>query len=177
MQGKGTYVSPKRFDHSLFRITSFTQDMKERGMAHFTKVLELKAIAAPGGVKKELELPAHSKVIYLKRLRYADNEPLLLVERYLNYSLCKPILKENLEEQSIHDLLINKYKLPLTRVKQFIQAKNLSKKEADLLNVETGSAALTLQRVTYTFKQPVTMVTYIYRGDRYRVYAEFEPHE
>ncbi|HUT71941.1 MAG TPA: GntR family transcriptional regulator [Desulfatiglandales bacterium] len=176
-QGKGTYVSGKRFDYSLFRITSFNQDMAERGMAHFTNVLEVKVCAAPERIRKALELSANSKVIYIKRLRYAHNEPLLLEERYLNYSLCKRILKENLEQESIHNLLIYKYKLALTKVTQFVQAKNLSTKEANLLKVKVGSAALYLQRTTYTHKQPVTMVTYLYRGDRYRVYAEFEPYE
>jgi GntR family transcriptional regulator len=176
-QGKGTYVSGKRFDYSLFRITSFNQDMAERGMAHFTKVLEVKVCAAPERVRKALKLSGNSKAIYMKRLRYADNVPLLLEERYLNYSLCQPILKENLEQESIHNLLIYKYKLALTKVTQFIQAKNLSEKEANLLKVKVGSAALYLQRTTYTHEQPVTMVTYLYRGDRYRVYAEFEPYE
>ena len=176
-QGKGTYVSGKRFDYHLFRITSFNQDMAERGMTYFTKVLELKVCSAPERIRKGLKLSANSKVIYIKRLRYADNVPLLLEERYLNYSLCKRILKENLDEESIHNLLIYKYKLALTKVTQFIQAKNLSKKEANLLKAEKGSAALYLQRTTYTHKQPVTLVTYLYRGDRYRVYAEFEPYE
>ena len=176
-QGKGTYVSGKRFDYHFFRITSFNQDMAERGMTHFTNVLELKVLTPSNRIRKALELSANSKTIFIKRLRYANNAPLLLEKRYLNYSLCRRILKENLEQESIHNLLIYKYKLALTKVKQFIQAKNLSKTEANLLKVKVGSAALYLQRTTYTHKQPVTLVNYLYRGDRYRVHAEFEPYE
>ncbi len=176
-QGKGTYVAERRLDYGFFLITSFHSDMRERGLTPSTNVLRKEVIAAPQEVQDALQLRPGEKVIFVMRLRFADGEPLMLERRYLNLSLCRPILDEALDKESIHDLLIQKYDLPLTRVRQYLEAVALRTDEAQLLNVKANSPALLLHRITFTEEQPVTFVRYLYRGDRYRFHAEFKPEE
>ena len=176
-QGKGTYVDERRLDYGFFRITSFHRDMKERGLTPGTNVLRKEVILAPGGVREALQLRPRERVIFVMRLRFADGKPLMLERRYLNLSLCHPILNEALDKESIHDLLIRKYNLPLTRVRQYLEAIALRAVEAKLLKVKVNSPALLLHRITFTEEQPVTLVRYLYRGDRYRFHAEFKPEE
>ena len=151
--------------------------MRERGLTPSTNVLRKEVIAAPQEVQDALQLRPGEKVIFVMRLRFADGEPLMLERRYLNLSLCRPILDEALDKESIHDLLIQKYDLPLTRVRQYLEAVALRTDEAQLLNVKANSPALLLHRITFTEEQPVTFVRYLYRGDRYRFHAEFKPEE
>ena len=176
-QGKGTYVAERRLDYGFFRITSFHRDMKERGLIPGTNVLRNEVILAPREAKEALQLHNQEKVILVMRLRFADGKPLMLERRYLNLSLCRPILNEALDKESIHDLLVRKYNLPLTRVRQYLEAVALRADEARLLKVKVNSPALLLHRITFTKEQPVTLVRYLYRGDRYRFHAEFRPEE
>lgn len=176
-QGKGTFVSLRKIDQWFFRITSFSRDMISRGLIPSTSVLEKKVFNAPKDVARHLNLKSKKKVIFVKRLRYADNNPMMLESRYLNYKLCKPILKESLEKESIHDLLIYKYNLPLTKVNQYLEAVKINGDEAKLFGIEPGEPGFLLCRTTFTGETPVTWVKYIYRSDKYRFYAEFMPIE
>lgn len=176
-QGKGTYVVLKKIDQWFFKITSFNRDMVSRGLVPSTSVLEKMVLKAPRNVQNALKLSPKESVIFIKRLRYADNEPIMLESRYLNYELCKRILKEALDKESIHDLLIQKYGLPLTKVSQYLEAIQISKDDAKFLGVKSGEPGFLLCRITFTGESPVTFVNYIYRGDKYRFTAEFVPIE
>jgi len=176
-QGKGTFVSSRKIDQWFFKITSFNRDMISRGLTPSTSVIEKKVMNAPREVARHLHLKSRERVIFIKRLRYANQSPLMLESRYLNYHLCKPILQESLEKESIHDLLINKYNLPLTKVNQSLEAVKMNEDEAALLGTEPGEPGFLLCRTTFTGETPVTWVKYIYRSDKYRFYAEFVPIE
>lgn len=177
IQGKGTFVTQRKIDQWFFRITSFNRDMFARSLIPRTSVLEKEVLTAPKEVQTSLNLLPKEKVIFIKRLRYANNDPIMLESRYLNYKLCKQILKESLEKESVHDLLIYKYKLPLTKVNQYLEAINIQGTDAKLLGVEPGEPGFLLCRTTFTGESPVTWVRYTYRGDKYRFYAEFIPTE
>jgi GntR family transcriptional regulator len=176
-QGKGTFVSQKKIDQWFFRITSFKQDMIQRGLDPKTSVIEKKVITASSAVAAQLKVKAAEKVIFIKRLRYANDEPIMIESRYLNYKWCRKILNEPLETESIHNLLIQKYRLPLTKVHQYLEAIKINDEEAGYLGIDPGEPGFLLCRTTFTAETPVTWVNYIYRGDRYRFYAEFNPVE
>lgn len=175
--GKGTFVSQRRIDQWFFRITSFNRDMVSRGLNPSTSVLEKKVLNASKEVIQYLNLKPKEKVIFVKRLRYADNIPIMLEFRYLNYEMCKQILKESLDKESIHDLLVYKYQLPLTKVNQYLETIKINDEDSKLLGIPPGEPGFLLYRTTFTGDVPVTFVKYIYRGDRYRFYAEFIPIE
>jgi GntR family transcriptional regulator len=176
-QGKGTYIALRKIDQWFFTITSFSRDMLSRGLVPSTSVLEKMVLKTPRNVQIALKLSPKARVIFIKRLRYANNEPIMLESRYLNYKLCKRILKEPLDKESIHDLLIQKYGLPLTKVSQYLETIQISKDDAEYLGVKPGEPGFRLCRTTFTGESPVTFVDYIYRGDKYRFSAEFVPIE
>jgi GntR family transcriptional regulator len=176
-QGKGTFVSQKKMDQWFFRATSFKEDMIQRGLEPKTVVLEKKIVASSPEVIKKLEVKSSDKVIFVKRLRYANNEPIMLESRFLNYKYCIRILDEPLETESIHNLLIQKYDLPLTRATQYLEAVKINFEESRYFNIQPGEPGFLLSRVTFTSSRPITWVKYIYRGDRYRFVGEFTPTE
>lgn len=176
-QGKGTFVSQKKIEYGFFRVTSFKEDMKQRGLEPKTVVLEKKIVVAPQEVIRKLEVKPSDKVIFVKRLRYANDEPIMLESRFLNYKYRKKILFEALETESIHNLLIQKYDLPLTKAIQYLEAVKINFEESKYFNVQPGDPGFLLSRITYTASRPITWVKYIYRGDRYRFVGEFTPVE
>jgi DNA-binding GntR family transcriptional regulator len=84
------------------------------------------------------------------------------------------LVNEDLERQSIHNLLIDKYNIPLIRARHIIEARPLTEREVTLLQAQPGSAGFFVSRVTYTLHdRPVTLYHIVYRGDEYRFTAEF----
>ena len=177
VRGKGSYVTPRKLNQGFFRVASFNRSIEEMGMIPSTKVLEISVVPADAQVAEALSLRKDTPAIRVKRLRLADGVPLMLEIRYLNASYCRPILKEDLSTGSIHDILIKKLNLPLTRVKQTLEVKRATKEEAELLGVREGDCCFYMIRTTYTGETPMTWVHYLYRSDRYRFKADFNPME
>ena len=161
--GKGTFVKERHFTQGYFRIRPSHKHAQELKVAHKTRVLELRALSPPEKIATKLDHP--DQVILARRLHYFDNKPVRYEIRYLREDLCGGILWENLEVDSVHEILVLKYNLPLTRVWQRMEAVALSEEIAFLFEVNPGYPAFHIQRVTYTFDKPVTSVEYFIRGE------------
>jgi GntR family transcriptional regulator len=134
----------------------------------------LKVFPATEKIAVDLGLCFGEDIIEIARLRLADRQPMAIETRYLAYKVCPELVNEDLENQSIHSLLLDKYNIPLIRARHTIEARVLSEHEAELLQALPGSAGFFVSRVTYTLNdQPVTLYHIIYRGDEYRFTAEF----
>src|SRR5450759_5194801 len=67
--GKGTFVSPQKLQKGISELTSFTEDMKQRGLTPGQKILEIGYVQPPDKVCPHLELPEGSgKVLLLERI-------------------------------------------------------------------------------------------------------------
>jgi GntR family transcriptional regulator len=161
--GKGTFVKERLFTQGYFRIRPSHEHAQELNVAHSTKVLELRALSPPPKVADKLQSP--EQVILARRLHFFDQIPVRYEIRYLRSDLCGGILWENLEVDSIHEILVFKYDLPLTKVWQRMEAVVLSEEVAYLFDVNPGYPAFHIQRLTYTFEKPVTWVDYLIRGE------------
>jgi GntR family transcriptional regulator len=173
-QGRGTFVTRPSLSPVFFRLANFTEDMLQRGLEPSTRLLSLEIIPANEETATRLQMPVGAKVIKISRLRLANGRPMAYETRYLAHGLCPQLMEEDLEHQSIHSLLIDKYNIPLIRACHTIEARVMSEEEAKLLEVEPGSAGFFIDRLTYTTRdRPGTWYQALYRGDEYRFTAEF----
>jgi GntR family transcriptional regulator len=173
-QGRGTFVTEPSLSPVFFRLANFTEEMIQRGCQPSTRLIRLQKLSATDQVAARLQIPLGAMVIEIARLRLADGKPMAYETRYLSETICPQLVEEDLENQSIHSLLIDKFNIPLTRACYTIEARILSCQEAELLQVEPGSASFAVDRVTYTLNnRPVVWYTCLYRGDVYRFTAEF----
>lgn len=161
--GKGTFVKDRLFSQGYFRIRPSRKHARELDMEHRSEVLELRAVPPPAKVAEKLGHP--EQVILARRMHYFDDKPVRYEVRYLRSDLCGGILWENLEVDSIHEILVSKYNLPLTKVWQRMEAVCLNEEVASLFDVDEGYPAFRIQRATYTFEKAVTWVEYLIRGD------------
>lgn len=175
-QGRGTFITAPKLSPVYFRLAGFDEDMRQRGREPSTRLLRLRSFPANEEIAARLNLNKEEMVIEIARLRLADGIPMAYETRHLAYRLCPQILEDDLEQNSVHSLLIDKYNIPLMRASHSIEARVLSEVETKLLQVKPGSAGFVVDRITYTSdNQPVTWYRTIYRGDEYRFTAEFQP--
>ncbi|GEN88827.1 GntR family transcriptional regulator [Oceanobacillus sojae] len=107
VQGSGTYIGHERIDHNILQLQGFTEEMDNLQHDSKNEVLEFQLMTAPDEVRKILELEKEAKVYYIKRLRQADNEPLLVEESYLPSKLF-PDLSINVMEKSKYQYIEQK---------------------------------------------------------------------
>jgi GntR family transcriptional regulator len=174
-QGRGTFVIAPQLAPVSFRLTDFGEDMQQQGLISSTRLLRLRTLPADSEIAAHLDLKLGEPVIEIHRLRLANAQPMALETRYMSYNICPSILNEDLENQSVHRLLIEKFNIPLIRACHTIEARLLSAGEANLLAVAPGTAGFLVDRVTYTnANRAVTWLRTVYRGDQYRFVAEFQ---
>ncbi len=172
-RGRGTFVSPPAIEQGLAGIISFTEDMRRRNMEAHTEVLSAELIPAPNEIAEALQIAPGEELANLERLRLADSEPMSLETSYLVHKLCPGLLRYDYAERSLRQMLISQYNLRLVYARQKIRAVTATRKQAQVLSVEPGSALLFIERVSYTeLKVPVEFLRTYHRGDRYTLYTE-----
>ena len=167
--GKGTFVSNPKMRQDLLELTSFTEDMRNRGLQPGARLLEIGVTdRASEKVYRRLELPEGQDVIRIHRLRTADEEPMCLETTYLPQSYVPWLLEEDLESRSLYRAL-ESHGIELVRAEEDLEATVVRETQSELLTVPAGCPALLIKRTTYTEgDRPIEYVTSVYRGDRYR---------
>ncbi|WP_282181214.1 GntR family transcriptional regulator [Aliiroseovarius marinus] len=170
-QGSGTFVRAPvaRVEQSLSHLTSFTEDMKRRGLETTSRWLERGVFIPSPEEVLTLGLAAGDSVARIYRLREADGQPMAL-ERA---SLPLDILPNPIEvSRSLYEVLELTGNRPVRAV-QKISAVNLEPDDAELLGVAEGTAGLSIQRISYLDSGRVAELTKsVYRGDAYDFVAE-----
>lgn len=166
--GKGTFVSNPKLPQSLADLTSFTEDMEQRGLRPGARTLAQDLTrAAPLEARELLGTPDDDELVRVVRLRLADGEPMCLESSYLSKARCVWVLGEDLEHQSLYRLL-DARGLHLQVADERLEATPLGGEAAELLGVEPGVASLQITRVSYLDgAHPIEYVRSLYRGDRY----------
>jgi GntR family transcriptional regulator len=173
--GRGTFVSPRKLQKGISELTSFTEDMRQRGLEPGQEILEIGMVTAPEKIHQRLELPAgQNQVLHIERLRLGDGEPMGLQTSYYNLPDGQTIsLEELTREGSIYKILQEKLHIIPTEADETLEVTLANDREASLLKIETGSPLLMSERTTYSqFRRVFEFVKILYRGDRYRYLAK-----
>ena len=98
-RGRGTFVLHPRIDRDFEAHLSFTEEMQLRGMEPSTRVIASRPESAGVAVALALGLEPGSPILYLERLRLADDEPLLLEQVHLPAERFPGLLASDLEQR------------------------------------------------------------------------------
>ncbi|WP_462409928.1 phosphonate metabolism transcriptional regulator PhnF [Neobacillus sp. Marseille-QA0830] len=168
VQGKGTFVAERKIEQPLHGLTSFTEDMKARGLEPSSHLLQFDTIAAPSQVAGELSIPVLSTVYEIRRIRLADGTPMAMETNYLPAALIKG-LTESIATQSLYAYIENQLNLKIDHASQIIESSLASQNEAKFLHISKDAPIMLIKRVTYlTDGTPVEYVESVYRADRYK---------
>ena len=170
-QGSGTYVAgrPARLEQALSRLTSFTEDMRSRGLEASVQVLRREVSPPSPREAMHLMLSPRDRVSRLRRLRLAGGVPLAIELATLPQSLLPDPAAVG---ASLYAALEELGARPV-RALQRLTAANLGAADASLLGVPDGAAALAIERVSFLPDgRPVEFTRSRYRGDAYDFVAE-----
>jgi len=166
LRGHGTFVASPGISKDL-QLTSFSDDMRNRGHEPSTRVLSAEEAVAEPRVARVLELAPDDKVVHLERLRLADGFPMCLEDIWLPARLVPGILHQDLA-QSLYELMWLRYRIKIERAEQKISAEVMSEHTRDLLAMPDPSAAVVVTRRGFDEKGRVAEYgRSTYRADRY----------
>ncbi len=170
--GKGTYVGVPKVQEELRPLSSFTEDVRRRGMTASSRVLEAMIVPADDHLAELLRMPRGAEVVRLRRLRLANGMPLAIQLTWLPHHLCPGLLAYDLASRSLFDILRREYHLRLVRAETGIEAALASPDESELLQLPTPAAVLISEQTTYLDTDAVIeFARSVFRGDSYRLHA------
>jgi GntR family transcriptional regulator len=170
--GSGTFVSEPKIAQQL-TLTSFSEDMRRRGMTAGSKTIELRETHAGAAVGRALNVSPDSRVVLIRRLRLADGEPMALETLHVPAERVPGLSRELLENASFYELLEKEYGVVIESGMQSIEPTVTNEEESELLGVPLHSPAFLFERTSRTAAgETVEFVRSLYRGDRYRLVAE-----
>jgi GntR family transcriptional regulator len=172
-RGAGTFVAEPKVQKGTIDITSFSDDMRARGLTPGSRTLELREIPAGARLGRILHVSPSEQVVSVKRLRLADGEPMAIELLHVRASLVPGLTAEDLERHSFYELLVARYEISIVGGTQTVEPTVTSEDESKTLGVPLHSPALLFERVTRSAGGEVVEYTSsTYRGDRYRLVTE-----
>jgi GntR family transcriptional regulator len=114
------------------------------------EVLAQEVVSASFEVAQRLRLEPGTRVIHIARRRRRNGEATVYTERYVNESVSPDVLQADLSREAVHRLLVEHSELPLLRAEVEVEAHVLTAEEAILLDAPEGTAAVVVERLTYT---------------------------
>ncbi|WP_282597677.1 GntR family transcriptional regulator [Bacillus sp. REN3] len=167
-KGKGTFVNKQKLEQRLQGLTSFTEDMRERGLTPSSRLISFEIIPAGRGIADRLNLAENTPVYEIKRVRLANNLPVALETTYLPANLVKG-LTEEIINQSLYQYIEEKLSLEISEATQQIEASIAREQELRHLEIEKGSPVLLILRTSILKDgSPFEFVKSAYRADRYK---------
>jgi GntR family transcriptional regulator len=171
-RGSGTFVSEPKIAQEL-TMTSFTEDMRRRGMQPGSRTLTLEVVPAGARLGRFLHVSPSEPIVVAKRLRLADRETMAIETLHVREALVPGITHRDLDGKSFYELLRERYGIVIAGGAQTIEPTVTNEEESEALGVPLHSPAFLFERVTHSEQNEIVeFVHSIYRGDRYRLVTD-----
>ncbi len=148
---------------------------------HQRSVVRALDARADGIVAVRMGLEESTPLIYLERLRLADDEPLAMDRVWLPAWLASPLLTADFSETSLYRELDERCDVRLTGGRERVRAAIPTAAERRLLDLSDGVAVLAIDRIGELRGQPVEWRQTVVRGDRFTLTTDFSasrpPHQ
>jgi DNA-binding GntR family transcriptional regulator len=137
-QGKGTFVNKRKIERKIVHFLSFSDACKANGLEASSKVIKTEIIQPTTKDKKMLQLDDGDALLFIQRVRYAGDSPIMIENNYFSYKEYHSLLNENLEG-SVYRILEEKLGVkPSGSSELSLEIIRAGDEEMQLLNIASG---------------------------------------
>lgn len=172
-QGRGTFVTRPRLDADASSFFSIGAAMRSRGVVVTTRVVEATVVEANERQQQDLGCRPGAPLLRLRRLRFADGEPIVLERSDLPLDLFPGLEQADFTMRSLYDILREDHSVFVATASETLEPVILTAAEGALLAVPRGAPALLFRRTTRDRDERMVEVGEgLLRGDRSRYLIE-----
>lgn len=163
---RGTIVkNPKIQQEFTHVIESFDSEMARKGIAPKTRVLHFSVEKAKTEVAENLNISESDKVYKMVRLRYAAEQPIVLVTTYVPAKLFSELDQVDFTQVLLYDTF-SRMGYPIKSVSRKLEVIKSDETTSDLLNIEENEPLFYFHTVGYSDNRiPIEYSISKYRGD------------
>lgn len=169
--GSGTFIVPRPLVRAL-GLTSFSQDMRERGLVPGSRLLAFGTHPVDAGLAAQLDLPLSEPIYHFTRLRLGSGEAMAVETTWIPVRYV-PGLSETDLDASLYEVLASRYRITTGSARVSIEPVLPDAKVRAQLGISADQACLRLHMVDSDTRGRVIMVANcVYRGDKYQLFAD-----
>jgi len=163
---RGTMVKSAKIAQAFTQvIAGYNDEMSRKGLQPQTKVLLFQTEPATAEVAQQLQLATGTSVYKLVRLRYANQQPVVLLTSYIPAEPLPKLAQVDFTQDSLYATLAQAG-LAVTRVRRRLEVLTAGETTADLLNVVSGAPLFYFHTQGLTMTDlPMEYSIAKYRGD------------
>ena len=176
--GDGTYIAKPKIERQAAKLVPFTNSMRSRGYQASAELIVFERRLAELSVAGKLKVSVSAPVYYFQRIRFINQEPMLLETCTMPVYRFPNLEKFDLEKRSVYEILETEYGIAPHHSEQSLEAVSAIEYEAELLNIESGTPLMLERRLAFDKDGlPLEYGHDLYRGDRFRFVTEIAPLE
>ncbi|MCO6532366.1 MULTISPECIES: GntR family transcriptional regulator [Lactobacillus] len=163
---RGTLVKKVKIEQEFTHlIESYSEEMSSKGIYPKTNLLYFGEEKANPEVSKNLQLEVQEPVFKMVRLRYANEQPTVLVTTYVPKKRVPKLADYDFSTASLYSTL-EKYQLKVTHVIRKLEVMEADETTANLLNIAANKPIFYFHTQGLTSdEQPIEYSIAEYRGD------------
>ncbi len=171
-KAKGTFVNKPKVDGFFFKkLASFNEEMIALGLKPKTDLMTQKLIKADAIIADALQIEEGEFVLYLERLRYGNENPIVYVKTYVPIKMFPAIDQHDFSDHhdSLYNLFNEHYHHPISYVDRSVEVANCSNKLSKMLKCQPNDAVYVITTHAYDDNDvPVEYSKAIYNGELYK---------
>ena len=156
--GKGTFATRPNFDRSFARFFRFRGGVSGTEHAYDLQLLEMKNETADAEIAKQLGIAKSGKVIAIHRAIRQDGIVVVHYVSYLSERTFRGLVREDIENAALYDVLEAKYGVHVVRAVETLQARAARAEDASILSIKRGDPVIALQRLAYSYGDRIVEV-------------------
>lgn len=149
IKGKGTYIKDNENKHIIYlnETIGFSERTKRENLDAITQVLKYEERLPSVRISKKLNVDKNEKIVYLKRLRFINEEPVVVEMTY--------IPKKFVNEKKLNEFFESKYNYALG---EHYKIKEMQKEYMGVLPNRDVKELLDIKENIPVFKQEITSI-------------------
>jgi GntR family transcriptional regulator len=171
-QGRGSFVRPRRIAVGPRRLTSFTQELRERGSRQGSELVAVDRMPVPPDAPVD---PGPSgDCVRIERVRRADGRPIALMVSIIPAELGEGIEEALTRNGSMYEYLSATHALEIDSADETYRVGAADDHAAGLLDIEPGTPVFMVERVGFAGARRMEWTRSVVRGDDYEVHVHLK---
>lgn len=171
--GRGTFLASPRLRSNLAYLYSFSEEIKRWGYEPGARLVSQKKTGADKSLAKLLGVEPGEELLFVRRLRLADEQPIFVCNSYLPVLRFPELRDADYGYVSLQGVFEDTLGKKVSHARQWIEAASVPGDVAGLLDIEAGVPVLKVERVTFVEgDQAVENVEAFFHPERYKHYNE-----